>query len=755
MSKRISLWILLCFIFPLSMYSQGGTLSGNIVDATTKEPLIGATISVGDTGETTDFNGKFSIDLPEGAYDVKIDYVGYKTFTESITIDAYKNTQLIVQLEERATLLQTATVTSGRFEKPLGEVTVSLDILKPELIESNNSTSVDEILDKIPGVNIIDGQANIRGGSGYSYGAGSRVMLLIDDIPALQADAGFPNWDDIPVENVEQIEVVKGAASALYGSAALNGIVNVRTAYAKSTPETKASIFYTYFGAPKDTNKQWWKDTDQQPFATGLSASHKQKFNKLDLVASTYYLYRDSWNKATYSRYGRATLGLRYRASDRFSFGLNGNVNTGNNQDWFFWQNHEEGAMIANPNTFSRSVRTRFIVDPFLTYFDQSGNRHKVLSRIYSVDNKVSGNRSNKSQLYYGEYQFQRNFENTNFVITTGVVGSYTNINAELYGDGQFNGNNLAAYTQLDKKIGNRLNLSGGVRYEYNKIEAPDSILVGATPTAAGTSSEGKPIFRIGANYQAGEFTYFRASWGQGYRFPTIAEKFISTNVGFQIFPNVDLSSETGFSTELGLKQGFRISDWEGFFDVAAFWSQYNDMMEFTFSLQQFAFQSQNVGNTDIRGFDLSLMGRGDLFGNSTNLIAGYTYIDPTFQDFTDEDLQNSSADYNILKYRYKHSWKFDIESNFGKFKFGLAGFYNSNMEAIDNLFNEIIVGLKEYREVNNTGFTVFDVRASYQLNKQFQLSLLAKNVFNEEYRVRPALLEAPRNFTIKLEGKF
>jgi len=80
-------------------------------------------------------------------------------------------------MKETATLLNTATVTSGKFEKPLGEVTVSLEVLQPDLIESNNATSVDDILDKVPGVTIVDGQANIRGGSGYSYGAGSRVLL--------------------------------------------------------------------------------------------------------------------------------------------------------------------------------------------------------------------------------------------------------------------------------------------------------------------------------------------------------------------------------------------------------------------------------------------------------------------------------------------------------------------------------------------------------------------------------------------------
>ena len=64
----------------------------------------------------------------------------------------------------------------------------------------------------------MDGQANIRGGSGYSYGAGSRVMLLMDDLPILTGDVNEVKWNYLPVEIIGQVEVIKGASSALYGS---------------------------------------------------------------------------------------------------------------------------------------------------------------------------------------------------------------------------------------------------------------------------------------------------------------------------------------------------------------------------------------------------------------------------------------------------------------------------------------------------------------------------------------------------------
>ena len=66
------------------------------------------------------------------------------------------------------------------------------------------------ILEKTSGISILDGQPSIRGGSGFSYGVGSRVLMLVDDLPMISADAGDIKWNYMPVENLNQIEVIKG-----------------------------------------------------------------------------------------------------------------------------------------------------------------------------------------------------------------------------------------------------------------------------------------------------------------------------------------------------------------------------------------------------------------------------------------------------------------------------------------------------------------------------------------------------------------
>src|SRR5207249_10970928 len=74
-----------------------------------------------------------------------------------------------------------------------------------------------------------NGQVNIRGSTGFVEGLGSRVLLLVDGVPANQGDRGGINWDIVPLQDVQGVEIVKGAGSSLYGSAAFGGVVHVLT----------------------------------------------------------------------------------------------------------------------------------------------------------------------------------------------------------------------------------------------------------------------------------------------------------------------------------------------------------------------------------------------------------------------------------------------------------------------------------------------------------------------------------------------
>ncbi|MFZ1591583.1 MAG: TonB-dependent receptor, partial [Chitinophagales bacterium] len=229
---------------------------------------------------------------------------------------------------------------------------------------------------------------------------------------------------------------------------------------------------------------------------------------------------------------------------------------------------------------------------------------------------------------------------------------------------------------------------------------------------------------------------------------------------GLSIYPNPDLTSETGWSGELGVKQGVKISNWQGMIDVSGFISEYDNMMEFTFGYYPFpGFMSLNIGDTRIMGGEISFIGEGKIGTVPTTLIAGYTYIDPKFKDF--DSIQNalSSADYNVLKYRFRHTVKFDVESTIKKFRVGVTCNYNSFMEAVDAAFVDpiipainlyIIDGLQQYRDEHADGDLVIDIRLAFNINANSEVSLLCNNVLNREYSSRPAMMDAPRNFTLK-----
>ncbi|MGB4959870.1 MAG: TonB-dependent receptor [Saprospiraceae bacterium] len=749
-----------CMVLALimgSLMAVGQSKAITVRDKSTNEPLIGVNIAYDSKGTTTDQDGAFSLPLLSFPLTISLSYVGYNTL--KITFRTSSDIRSDIYMEESSATLDLVTVTGSKYEQNLSKSTVSIDIIKPDLLRSVNAVSSDEILNKVPGVQILDGQANIRGGSGYSYGAGSRVMLLIDDIPALQPDAGFPNWNDIPIENLSQIEILKGAASTLYGSAALNGIINFRSSYAKSEPETRFSVGSVIFNAPKDDAKKWW--TKGIRHETNASMVHKQKYGKLDLIASGLYNNLAGYNQSTTESRGRGNLNLRYRYSDQLTFQLGSIVNAGTSSSFFLWNNPGSGAMRPFSGTVSERSAKRIYIDPSITYIDDKFNKHKLMSRTIFINNENNTNQSNASVNQYTEYQFQRNFEKQKMVLTTGVVGSWNKTDSEILGDTTFYANNNAAYIQLDKTIGDKLIIAGGLRYEYVEHKSPSNFQGIIIPD--GKAADGQLISRLSGNYALADYTSIRASFGQGYRYPTLTERFVTTTFGsFSIFANPTLKPEFGWTSELGYKQGLRIGGFEGFLDIAAFISEYDDMIEFTFVFEanKLGFQPQNVGNTRIAGYEIGLMGRQLILGIPINLFGGYTYIDPMYKNYGESaQIRNSvSESTNVLKYRSRHQAKMDAEAQFGKFKWGVAVQRVSHVINIDKAFESIpqlndldLFGIGQYRDLNNNGYTLLDTRVSATLGKM-TITALCNNVLNTEYTLRPALIEAPRNIGLRID---
>lgn len=818
--KSVKLTLVLVVILSsiTSLYAQLGTIKGKVTDAKTNEELIGVNIIVDGTsfGSTTDFEGNYTLKVEPGSYKLIFRYLGYEDVIHNITIVMNQVRTLNTTLGESAMLLDQVVVSASRFERKLGEETVSMEVIKPAAIENLGITSADGAVERSPGVTIVEGQINIRGGAGWSYGAGSRVLLLQDDLPLTQMDAGRPIFSNFPVENIGQIEIIKGAASALYGSSALNGIVNIRTAFPKSEPQTKVSFFTTQYQAPRPTvdndgnitvtsdEKKFWRNPEiivgtdtfdnskgTRPHSTGFSLSHRQKFNNLDVVIGAYAETSQEWRHLSFNHRARLNTILRYRFKKKegMSVGLNATVSGGYNSSFFLW-NGVGADLYTHTGLAGLPTETKALnvqISPNFQYVDDKGNSHKILSRYIKVDFYNTNNQNNFSNNYYLEYQYQKRFEDIDLAISGGVVGNYTSSFALLYGGEELSARNFSGYLQLDKKFFGKLNVSAGFRVESNKITLSEP--------------ETKPVARIGLNYQAAQYTFIRGSFGQGYRFPSIAEKFVSTLVGvLEIGRNLDLVSETGMSAEVGVKQGIKLGrNLNAMIDISGFFNQYNNMMEFGPVRPSdpdviVAFRSNNVGDTRIWGTEITLAGEGKLGKFPATLLLGYNYIIPKFinwdsnipeevinkpdfeanRDLTPGQLNayNSSSKYNVLKYRFRHTFTADFGIKFDRLEVGAAARYFSFMENVDILFEDILPGIREFRDSklknpnidpdkigpgSHKGDFILDARIGYHFGakEQGKISLICKNILNKEYALRPGLIEAPLSYTVRLDFTF
>ncbi len=733
---------------------NNAVLLGIIIDTETSEPLTGVTVVADDTtGTSTDIKGFYTISLTPGEHNLQFSYLGYKTTYRSVKLNESQALTMDIRLQPTSASLGTIVISAGKFEQNISVVPVSMEVLKPTLIDNKNTTTIETAIEQVPGVSVIDGQANIRSGSGYSYGAGSRVLMLVDGIPALAPDANDIKWTFIPVESVGQIEVLKGASSALYGSSAMNGVINVQLAKPSDKPETKIDLFYGWYGNPKRSQLKWWGDEVQE--SNGLSFSHREKVKQFDLVLGGQAFQDEGY------RQGENEKRYRFNVNGRYSFskvkglyaGLNTNFVFGSGGNFFLWENDSTGAylpqggLVDSTTTISLYETVRMGIDPYITYTTSNGTSHKLKTRLYQTDNRNNTDQASTGTMYYGEYQFQKKLI-PSLTFSAGLVEMYSVVTSELYEDHY--SNNTALYAQGDLETG-PWNISLGARLESSSIDDEDKVVI--------------PVIRSGISFQTAEYTHLRVSYGQGYRYPSIAEKYISTSVGsIVIYPNDSIDPESGWTAECGIRQGIRIRGWKGLLDIAGFWSEYQDMLEFTFGLYgPFAppsyglgFKSVNIGNTVIKGIDISLSGTGNIGKLPVSILAGYTYSDPRQKNFNAaEDTLKNSANYNILKYRYRHLFKGDVEFDPGNWMFGFSTRYNSFMENVDAVFESLIPGVNHYRTKHDYGDWVFDLRVGYRLDKSIMVSFICNNVFNHEYMSRPADMQPPRNYALRFSFNY
>ncbi len=757
------------WVFSYVSFAQKAHIKGGITDAKTKETMVGVNVFVSEKqGVSSDIFGNYLLDLDPGKYVVTYKFVGYSSVKRNVELKAGETKTFNISMEEESKVLNEVVVSAGRFEQKLSDVTVSMEVIKPQMLENTNTRSLESAIQQVPGVMIQDDQASIRGGSGYSFGSGSRVLLTVDELPMLTGADGAAKWWFIPLENVEQVEVIKGASSALFGSSAMNGVMNIRTGFPSATPLTKFSMYSGFYDNPERSAIKWWGNT--QRIFTGANMLHSQMIKNFDLVIGVNLFSDPGYREYDAEQRVGINTKLRYRFKSipGLSAGINASYMSRKGNAYLLWGNGNDSVYRSSPLFVQNNENTYLSVDPYIVYFKGESTRHSLKIRYYQVNNKNNTNQNNKDDLWFGEYQYQHHFSKV-VTWTLGATGSYSESSAQIYGSDQHFSGSLGIYTQGDLKLG-RFNVSLGGRWEGYKLDRD--------------AFHSMPVFRTGVNYQLFENSFLRGSYGMGFRYPTIAERYTTTSAGsIKIFPNPTLKPEKGWNAELGIKQGFKISNWSGYLDIAGFWTEYQDMIEFNFgqhfpdslshstdlltAIYYTGFKAFNVGHAQISGVDISIAGRGSIYNLGVNFLLGYTYTNPVSLSPDTTATTHSS----ILKYRNYSSFKADVEINYKKLSVGFSCLYFSNIINIDEAFEEDVTirnnmggvyhtgiyflpGLKEYREKHHTGDYAFDARVAWQINPNSRLTIVVKNLLNREYMIRPGDVQAPRSFVLQYNFK-
>lgn len=727
-------------------------VTGKVIDASTREPLIAVHVSADRrSGTTTDLGGVFSLSLDAGEHLIEFSYIGYSEQQKEISLKEGESLHLEIEMKRSSRMLDEVVVSAGKYEQKLSDVTVSLEVIKPHQLSNQNISSLDMILEKTPGISILDGQPSIRGGSGFSYGVGSRVLMLVDDLPMISADAGDIKWNYMPVENLGQVEVIKGASSVLYGSSALNGVINLKTRTPDTDPKTEVTLFGGAFLNPARQELVWW---DRAPLFAGTSFSHLRKIGKLDLSLGGNYFKDEGYREGDYEHRIRGNLGLTYRFANiqGLVLGLSASGMVSDQSDFLLWRDAGSGAYRQNPDAETPLKGNRYNVDPSVEYLTEKGNKHSLKTRLYSVGNAtINDERSSASKLWYFEYRYLKRFRSRTHW-TNGISFSRNTVLAGLYDNHK--GTNSAVFSQLDAHLFKKLQVSTGLRWELNSLN--------------GELFYSLPVLRAGLNYQVGEGTFLRSSIGQGYRFPSVAEKFADASIGgLKIFRNPDLDSEHGWSAEVGVKQDIVLGNWLGLADLALFWTEYENMIEYTFgvypphpddipTIDDVGFKALNIGTARINGLDAKISMMGTLGPMGLQFSGGYTWmnpVDPSLLDSTELVAEEG----HILKYRRRHLLKLDLELEVWKVFAGLNLQYNSRMINVDRAFidpgigNLILPGFPDYWAEHATDYTVLDFRLGWNITERIRINTILRNAFNKEYLGRPGDIGPPRNITLQL----
>lgn len=568
----------------------GGEIRGRIVDVETGKVLPGVNVQVMETvrGSSTDGNGIFVIpNIPPGKYSLRASMISYKTqVKDSVIVQMEGSAQVEFRLKETPIEFDPIVVLGGKNKQRMDRVPVSLSVVTSSEIRARNATNLIDALESAPGIHFIGEQINIRGSTGYTFGAGNKVLLLLDGVPVYASDTGQFNWDMLPPLDIEQIEVLKGAGSTLWGASALGGVVNVIT----KNPSPKGKLLFSFSLGKYDKPyyQEWeWTDTGRLHYQR-QDVSYSRKIGRLGMRISA----------GRYSSTGYTQIG------DFFKQNLTGKFDYlfPNSMKWTVYgafSNVDRGFFVQwkgqnDPYEVDESNLTNYAAVKQLNLYTKLGI---PLSPTFGINIRASMVRSLMGTGFGESSGFNPAIGQGAEVqadwipspihhITAGINYQHDTGSTEFTGDHK--GYFIGPYVQDEWTILHNLRMTTGFRYDRYQL--------------AGGIKEDLFSPRAGLNWQPFKRTSVRASAGSGFRAATIVERFLElTIMNFKIKKNEALKAERSWAFDLGLRQ-YITDEWN--LDVSFFDNEYWDLIEAHLDLIRGQIQFRNVPRARIQGVE-------------------------------------------------------------------------------------------------------------------------------------------------------
>ena len=514
MKKKVSLTALLCCMV-VSMFAQI-SLSGKVVNAETNDPVVGANIRIDHSlaGCTTNGKGEFTINnLPEGEHLLSVTHVSF--LPQKYTANTGEKDILIKMTESYINLGQVVITGTGTHRR-MSNSPVPIQVITAKDLGNANVTSLEDALVKLtPNVTTM---TNGMGTTLSLNGMNEDYMLLLENGKRLTGDDRYTR---INIGNVKRIEILSGAASALYGSDAIGGVINIITDDAKNTVNVSNYTHYTSKGRFSENINA---DINSGKFSSYTSYQRREadnwQVNELDENG-----YKTGRPMSTGFMSDNISQRFAYNATDRLSFYVRGNYynyNTRRPETATYFKKGKKKQEDGKPIYEETQAYTYNMLHDTYTY--GAGAKYMINKSAYIDADFFADNYTSKYDYFLKSGDFERGDKETRKKtryynatvkgifkpnswnkVSTGIEYINENFSSESDNISFKNMYTFALFAQDEITILRDLQAVVGVRYLYN-----ENFKNYATPNVA-------------LMYKIDHFN-FRASYATGYRAPTLSQ---------------------------------------------------------------------------------------------------------------------------------------------------------------------------------------------------------------------------------------